>query len=291
LYLGAAVTFADVDPQTVILDPGAVARVATDDVALLAPVYLGGHVAHVKETFALARSRGWTIVEDGCHALGARYAVDGREHAVGSCAHSDMCVFSFHPVKHVTTGEGGAVTTNDERLYRAMMRFRTHGITRDPAELTADDGPWYYEQHDLGFNYRITDFQCALGSSQLRRLPAFLDARRRLAARYDAAFAASGIEVLREPAGSLSAYHLYVIRVANQRRRAVFEALRADGIGVNVHYAPVYRHPYYRRTFPGMTACPAAEEYYASAITIPLYPDLTDAEQGTVIDAVLRRAS
>lgn len=291
LYLGGDVTFADVDPDTVILDSGAAERAATPDVAVVAPVYLGGHVADAEPLVALARRRGWRVVEDACHALGARYKTAVGEHVVGSCAHADMSCFSFHPVKHITTGEGGAVTTNDEQLYRALLRFRTHGITRDPSELTVDEGPWYYEQHDLGFNYRITDFQCALGLSQLGRLGGFVASRRRLAARYDAAFADIGVRYLREPLSSVSSYHLYVIRVPADERRRIFEALRADGIGVNVHYVPVYRHPYYRRRFPDPPPCPEAERYYAEAITLPLFPDLSERDQDVVIEAVRQRTA
>ncbi len=293
LYLGGSVTFADVTPETAILDPVATAAVATPDVAVVAPVYLGGHVADPTLLAGLARARGWRVVEDACHALGARYRTpDGVEHVVGSCAHADMSCFSFHPVKHITTGEGGAVTTNDEGLYRAMLRFRTHGITRDPNELTRDEGPWYYEQHDLGYNYRITDFQCALGLAQLNRLPTFVSARRRLAERYDHAFATGpNVRPLCEPAGSVSSYHLYVIRVRAERRRRVFEALRADGIGVNVHYLPVYRHPFYRQRFPTTRPCVEAEAYYAEAITLPLYPDLAEQEQDQVIAAVRRHTA
>ena len=272
LYLGGGVTFADVDTSSVILDPAAADRAATPDVAVVAPVYLGGHVAHVEALHAVARRRGWRIVEDACHALGARYrTAGGVEHRVGSCAHADLSVFSFHPVKHITTGEGGAVTTNDEGLYRRMMRFRTHGITRDPAELRGNDGPWYYEQQDLGFNYRITDFQCALGLSQLTQLDGFLAARRAIAARYDAAFHdMKDVRPVLAPECSVPAYHLYVIRVPSERRRAVFEALRADGIGVNVHYVPVYRHPYYRDRFPDIAVCVEAERDYSEAISLAM---------------------
>ncbi len=287
-YLGAPVRFADVDPAFALLDPEAVAREMAPEVGAVVPVHLAGHVADLERLAAVAARRGWAIVEDAAHALGARYrTADGRWHRVGACAHSAMCCFSFHPVKHITTGEGGAVTTNDAALAARLRRFRTHGITRDPAELTRDEGPWYYEQHELGFNYRITDLQCALGRSQLRRLPAFVARRREIAARYDAAFdGVPGLAPLRSPAWSEGSYHLYVIRVPAGRRRATFEALRAAGLLVNVHYLPVYRHPYWRRTGHATTTLPQAEAYYAGAISLPMYPALGDADVATVIATV-----
>jgi UDP-4-amino-4,6-dideoxy-N-acetyl-beta-L-altrosamine transaminase len=289
LYLGATVRFADVSPGTALLDPEAL----PDDprVRVLAPVHLTGQVAEMERLAAIARRRDWVIVEDGCHALGAEYQTgDGQWHAVGACHHSAMCCFSFHAVKHITTGEGGAVTTNDEAYYRAMLRFRTHGITRDPSELTRDDGPWYYEQQELGFNYRITDLQCALGLSQLRRLDTFVERRRALAARYDAAFAAllnlPEVRPLAVPARSRGSYHLYVIRVPAQLRRPLFEEMQNMGIGVSVHYLPVYRHPYYQRHGFADLRLPQAEQYYAEAITLPLFPAMADTDVDRVVQSL-----
>jgi UDP-4-amino-4,6-dideoxy-N-acetyl-beta-L-altrosamine transaminase len=288
LYLQGGVRFADVDPRTVLLDPGSVAAADPAGVQVLAPVHFAGQVANVAALARIAAERAWIVVEDAAHALGARYVdPDGREHRVGACAHSAMCCFSLHPVKHITTGEGGVVTTNDEAYARALRRFRTHGITRDRRELQRDDGPWYYEQHDLGYNYRITDFQCALGSSQLARLGAFVERRRMLAAYYDAELAGlRGVAPLGVPAWSRGSYHLYVIRVPAARRRLVFEGLRAMGIGVNVHYVPVYRHPYYRVHGFGGCRLPAAEAYYAEAISLPMYPGLSEADIDRVVAAV-----
>ncbi len=251
---------------------------------------LRNHLADMEGLAAIARARRWTIVEDACHALGAEYRTrDGAWHPVGACRHSAMCCFSFHAVKHITTGEGGAVTTNDEALYQKLLRFRTHGITREPAALTRDEGPWYYEQHELGFNYRITDLQCALGLSQLKRLGTFVSRRRALAARYDAAFAAGILPEVRPlgiPAGSKGSYHLYVIRVPAGIRRALFEELRALEIGVNVHYLPVYRHPYYQQHGFAGVHLPRAEQYYAEAITLPLFPAMADADVDRVVHAL-----
>ncbi len=288
LYLGGGVRFADVHPDTILLDPAAVAAVTAPDIGVLAPVHFGGQVAEMEHLSRLAAARGWAVVEDAAHALGASYTTaDGGRYRVGECAHSTMCCFSFHPVKLVTTGEGGAVTTNDEQCYRKLLRFRTHGITRDPAELLRSDGPWYYEQLDLGYNYRLTDFQCALGISQLARLSAFVERRRSVAARYDEAFAGiAGVRTLLVPRWSAGAYHLYVIRVPAPHRRRVFEGLRSAGIGVNVHYIPVYHHPYYREHGFRDTHLPRAESYYEEAITLPMFPGLTDAQVDFVVAAV-----
>ncbi len=287
LYLGGAARFADVDPDTALLDPTTI----PDDPAIhvVTPVHLTGQVVEMEPLAALARRRGWRIVEDACHALGASYrTADGEWHPVGACHHSDLCCFSFHPAKHITTGEGGAVTTNDPELYRRLLRFRTHGITRDPAQLQRDDGPWYYEQHELGYNYRLTDLQCALGLSQLPRLSAFVERRRALAAQYDVAFRELSGELrpLAVPAASRGSYHLYVVRVAAEVRRAVFERLRGEGIGVNVHYLPVYQHPYYREHGFWEFSLPEAERYYAEAITLPLFPDMKDGDVTRVVSAM-----
>jgi perosamine synthetase len=290
LYLGGGVHFADVEPSTALLSPEAVEDCTASDVHVVTPVHFSGHAAAMESLASIAARRGWRIVEDAAHALGASYrTADGAEYWVGACAHSDMCCFSFHPVKHITTGEGGAVTTNDVQLYRALVRFRSHGITRDPAELSVDEGPWYYEQHDLGFNYRITDFQCALGSSQLERLPEFVERRRAIAAYYDDAFRdETGLTPLRAPEWSRGSYHLYVIQVPARARRQIFERLRAAGLGVNVHYIPVYRHPYYRTLGLAVPHCPNAEHYYAGAISIPMFPGLGDPELGRIVTEVKR---
>ena len=276
LYLGGGVRFADVDPETALLDPQEVAATASSDVRVVTPVHLCGHVADMEALAELADERGWVLIEDAAHALGASYeSRDGSVHNVGACAHSSMCCMSFHPVKHITTGEGGAVTTNSEDYYHGLRRFRTHGITRNRSEMVADDGPWYYEQVELGFNYRITDFQCALGISQLARLDEFLSARRRIAEEYDRCFAENAsIRSVRPRLGVTSAYHLYVVRIPASIRRRVFESLRGSGIGVNVHYIPVYRHPYYREHGFATVSLPNAEAYYAEAVTLPIYPDL-----------------
>jgi perosamine synthetase len=292
LYLGGSVNFADVDPDTIMLDPTDAEAHADAKTAALVPVHFGGQVADLEGLKNLADRRGWIVIEDAAHALGARYVTkDGVEHSMGACAHSALCCFSFHPVKHITTAEGGAVTTNDPALRDRLMRFRTHGITRDPAQLRRNEGDWYYEQLELGFNYRLPDLQCALGISQLARLDGFVARRREIAARYDTAFAHDPlIHPLGVPTWSRGSYHLYVVRVEARHRRSIFDALRKNGIGANVHYIPVYSHPYYREHGYAEVTFPFAEAYYAEAITLPMFPALSDADVDTVI-ATLRLAA
>jgi dTDP-4-amino-4,6-dideoxygalactose transaminase len=288
VYLGAEARFADVDPATGLLDPDAVDDGADRRVRAVVPVHLGGEVADLVALSAIAEARDWFVIEDASHAIGGSYRGSrGQWHPVGSCQHSTMCCFSFHPVKQITTGEGGAVTTNDAVCYRALRRFRSHGITRDPGELVASDGPWYYEQHSLGFNYRLTDVQCALGRSQLRRLDAFLESRRRIAGWYDERFAGvDGVTPLARPAWSRGAHHLYIVSVAAERRLAAYEALRRGRIQANVHYIPVYRQPFYRARGFTEFSLPGAERYYAGALTLPLFPAMTEADVRRVVDVL-----
>lgn len=290
LYCGATVDFVDVDPAT--------GNMSTDHLAVklaqaerdgtlpkvVIPVHLCGRSCDMKAVHALSRRFGFAVIEDASHAIGARY--DGAP--VGDCRYSDITVFSFHPVKIITTAEGGMALTQDAALARRMERLRSHGITRDPADMThAPDGPWYYQQIELGFNYRMTDMQAALGVSQMSRLDAFVDRRHRLAARYAEALAALPLSLPpAEPEGR-SALHLYVVRVsAGHDRRTVFEALRARDIGVNVHYIPVHLQPYYAALGFRPGHCPDAERYYAGAISLPMHPGLSEADQDRVIGAL-----
>ena len=295
LYCGAQVDFVDVDERTYNMCPQRLdekLKRATDAGALpkvVIPVHLAGQSCDMAAIHALARKYGVRIIEDASHAIGGSY----QGEPVGDCRFSDIAVFSFHPVKIVTTGEGGMAMTNDPELARIMRMDRTHGITRDPAELVHDDvGPWYYEQHRLGFNYRMTDICAALGLSQMARIGEFIARRREIAAAYDAAFADLPVKTPWQHPDTDSAWHLYVIRVDQQRtprsHRAIFDALREAGIGVNLHYIPVYRQPYYRELGFGQGHCPNAEAYYAEAISLPIYPDLTDDEQNEVVAAVVR---
>lgn len=269
-HVGATVTFVDVDPSTLNLDPACVPR---DSVGLVAVHYAGLPV-----DLSLLPRRPRVIIEDAAHALGAQ-TPNGP---VGNCARSDMCVFSFHPVKTITTGEGGAVTTNSPELAGALRTFRNHGIVAEPG-----GGGWYYEAGEVGFNYRLTDMQAALGTSQLRKLAFFLERRRELAARYRLLLADLPIELPPAPGpGFEHAYHLFPIRLAN--RRAVYDGLRAQGIGVQVHYVPIYRHPPYAIGGTGQAGLDQTERAYERLLSLPLYPTLADEEQDQVV-ACLRR--
>lgn len=283
LYLGARPVFADIEEETSNIDPTAVEQMITPRTKVLAPVDFAGHPADLDPIRELAERKGLVLVEDAAHALGATY--NGRK--VGSI--SDLTVFSFHPVKHITTGEGGAVATNNEKYHRRLKAFRNHGIVREADELLENHGPWYYEMHALGYNYRLTDFQCALGTSQLGKLDWFLERRREIVRRYQAAFAdLEGVQVPVERPEAGSAWHLYVLRLSGgaRKRLAVFERLRIRGLGVQVHYIPVYWHPYYRRLGYAKGLCPRAEAYYDGCLSLPLYPAMTDPDVERVIEEV-----
>jgi len=280
VYCGGTPVFAEVLPDTLLLDPAAVAAKITSRTRAVIAVDYAGQPCDYPALQPLCSRHGLKLIADACHALGAEQ--HGRR--VGTLA--DLTCFSFHPVKHLTTGEGGMVLTGDAGLATAMRRFRNHGIATDYRQREAQ-GEWYYEMTALGWNYRITDFQCALGISQLRKLPAWLERRRALAARYDAAFAGSEVRPLAVAPGVRHAYHLYVVRVP--QRESVFRALRRQGIGVNVHYVPVHLHPFYRERFgtgPGL--CPVAEAAYGEILSLPMFPGLSDADAEHVMAATLR---
>jgi perosamine synthetase len=282
LYLGARPIFADVDPSTGLLDPASFESLVNPQVALVVPVDYSGQPADYKAINAIAARASIPVVADAAHSIGA---TDGGV-PVGRLA--DATAFSFHPVKLITTGEGGAVATDDEGVHRRVTRFRSHGMVREQALLHRDEGPWYMEMQEIGFNYRLTDVQCALGRSQLRKLPRFLERRRQIAARYDRDLAgAPGIALPVVRPGVEPAWHLYVIRVQEARlRRRAFEGLRARGIGVQVHYLPVYLHPYYEGLGYKPGLCPNAEAFYQSAITLPIHPSMSDADVTRVIETV-----
>lgn len=285
LYLGARPVFADVDERTLNLSPEAVAERITPRTKVIAPVHFAGGPADMKAFHDLARDHGLVLVEDAAHALGAE--VLGKP--VG--ATGDMATYSFHPVKHVTTGEGGAVSAHDPQHAARVKRFRSHGITKDAKERGGEE-PWFYEMVDLGYNYRITDLQAALGTSQLGRLDAFVERRRQIARAYDAAF--KDLETLETPVetpGTRHAYHLYPIRLRLDRlktgRREVFRALQAEGLGVTVHYIPVHLHPYYRQNLGGAKGQhPVAEGAYERLVSLPVFPAMTDQDVQDVVEAV-----
>ncbi|MCO4200544.1 UDP-4-amino-4,6-dideoxy-N-acetyl-beta-L-altrosamine transaminase [Aeromonas hydrophila] len=286
-YCDANVDFVDVEPATGNLDVVALNKKLQKAVlthtlpkALIA-VHLAGQPCDLEEIGVLCRQYGIILIEDACHALGAHY----QGSPIGSCLHSDMTVFSFHPVKPITTAEGGAVTTRDQQLAAKLRLYRSHGITRDPqALLMPSPGEWYYEQQLLGFNYRLTDIQAALGLSQLSRLDQFIAQRCELARRYDELLSPLPVQPLQQSNNRQSGYHLYVIQVAE--RDQVFARMRAAGIGVNVHYIPIPAQPYYRGLGHHPAAYPGAQAYYQRAISLPLFPALTHSEQQQVVDAL-----
>ena len=278
-YAGATPTFADIDPQTWNVSADTVAAALTERTKAVIPVHLTGLPAPIAEIRAVVGDD-VVIIEDAAHAAGAHTP----DEPVGACRHSDMAVFSFHPVKTMTTGEGGMVTTRSEELRDRLAAFRTHGMV---APAAGSDEPWLRLQTELGFNYRLTDFQSALGSSQLKRLDAFVERRNEIAGRYRAALA--DVDALALPPaaadGHRHAYHLFVVWHAE--RRSLYDRLRERGIYPQVHYVPVYLHPWYARTYgyaPGL--CPEAERYYAGCLSLPCFPALTDDEQDRVIDTL-----
>ncbi len=296
LYCGAQVDFVDIDPQTYNLSPIALAeklRRAKKEGRLpkiVVPVHLAGQPCDMAEIHALGQEYGFKIIEDASHAIGGQY----RGEPIGNGRYSDVTVFSFHPVKIITTGEGGMALTNNDSLSTQLNLLRSHGITRDPKLMTQEmDGPWYYQQVALGLNYRMTDIQAALGISQMNRISSFVTRRREIAARYDRVLADLPLTLPWQHPDSYSAYHLYVIRlqldeISPISHREVFDALRAKDILVNLHYIPVHTQPYYQQMGFRRGYYPAAEQYYKEAISIPIHPSLTNEEQDFVA-ATLRQ--
>jgi perosamine synthetase len=286
VFQGGRPVFADVERETLLLGPAQVEACITPRTKAIIAVDYAGQPCDYDALRAVADRHGLALVSDACHAIGGSYK--GR--SVGSLA--DLNIFSFHPVKHITTGEGGIITTNDPALAQRMRTFRNHGITTDHRQRE-QQGSWFYEMVDLGYNYRLTDFQCALGISQLRKLPDWVTRRQQIAGQYDAAFATVGaVERLRVRFDVSHAYHLYVIRIKPQRssndRATVFKTLRARDIGVNVHYIPVHLHPFYRQRFgtsPGL--CPVAEAAYKEIISLPIFPAMTARDIAYVIEKVI----
>jgi UDP-4-amino-4,6-dideoxy-N-acetyl-beta-L-altrosamine transaminase len=302
-FVGADVLFADIQSGTGLIDPESVRQLFTRDtehkIKAIIPVHFAGQPADLPAIAAMAREHGTRVIDDACHALGARYTYNGNTFRIGGSPHSDMTVFSFHPVKHVATGEGGAVATSNPDLAARLRLFRNHGIERQNtinADMAYDaDGvpnPWYYEMQELGFNYRLTDIQAALGLSQLKKLSGSLERRRELAQNYRQllaeTFADGEVTPLEVRPDTFHAYHLFVVQIDFDRlgvsRAAVMNRLRSQGIGTQVHYIPVHLQPYYRRhcgTGPGN--CPQAEKYYTLALSLPMYPELAPSDIRRVV--------
>lgn len=289
LYCGAEIDFVDIDDRTYnmsvdrLAEKLALAEKAGKLPKVVIPVHLCGQSCDMASIHALAQRYGFKIIEDASHAIGGKY--QGK--AIGNCRYSDITIFSFHPVKIITTAEGGMAMTNDSKLAKRMKSLRSHGITREAEEMTHEpDGAWYYQQIDLGYNYRMTELQAALGLSQMQRLDEFVNKRHAIAKRYDEALFDLPITLPRQLPDNYSAYHLYPIRVRNNRRSAVFDALRTAGIGVNVHYIPVHTQPYYQKLGFKDGNFPAAEAYYREAISIPMFHLLSNEQQEFVISVL-----
>lgn len=293
LYCGANVDFVDIDPVTYNMCPQALAvKLAEAEKTgmlpkVVIPVHFSGLPCDMAAIAELAKRYGFRVIEDASHAIGARY----RGTITGDCRYSDITVFSFHPVKIITTAEGGLATTASPELAQRLQSFRSHGITRDATRMDRpDEGAWFYEQHDLGLNYRLTEMQAALGVSQFRHLDEWVARRHQIADAYDRDLAGLPLILPRRSSDSLSGLHLYVVQVAgaNLSRRQVFDAMRAAGIGVNVHYIPVHTQPYYLARGFKEGDFPNAEKYYKNALSLPMYATLDAAQQATVVDALKR---
>ncbi len=289
-YCGASVDFVDIDPTTWCMSDKKLRQKLEHHKStgmplpkLVIPVHLSGQSCDMQAISELAKKYGFRILEDASHAIGGTY----QKEPVGNCRYSDITVFSFHPVKVITSGEGGMALTNDQSLAEHMSRLRTHGITRDSEQMTqTPDGPWYYEQLELGFNYRMTDIQAALGLSQLDKLEVFIARRNELAEHYDEGLKDIPVQLQFVPEDTSSARHLYIVRVSSQSRLALFEALINKGIGVNLHYMPVHLQTYYRNLGFKEGSFPEAEKYGRDAISLPLFPSMLDRQQAKVISSI-----
>lgn len=293
LYAGAKPVFADIDPETLNISPREIEKKITPKTRAIYPVHFTGLSVDLEVIAKIAKKHNLIILEDAAHALGAKY----HGETIGSLRHSKAAIFSFHPVKHITTAEGGMVVTNDERVYEKLLLFRNHGVTKDPKFLIKkDEGPWYYEMQKLGFHYRMTDLAAALGISQLAKLEHFVSRRREIAARYLKELV--GFKNMRlpiEPSGYENSYHLFVLRInfdqLGKSRKEVVEALRKEGIGTQVHYIPVNSHPFYQKLGYKAGDCPAAQDYYRSCLSIPIYPDMSNDDVARVVQALKQTIS
>lgn len=286
-YCGIVPRFADIDPKTYNLSANAVGDAIDDDTGVIAPVHFAGLPADMKAISALARNRNIRVVEDAAHAIGSEYPDGGR---VGNCHYSDATVFSFHPVKTMTTGEGGAVTTNDTALYEKLLLLRSHGIERRTEQMGTVPGPWYYEQQGIGYNYRMTELQAALGLSQLSRLDDFTERRVAIIDQYHEGLSDLAWLKLPERVPNRVCYHLFVLQIdfaaIGKSRAQVMTELRAKGVGTQVHYIPVHTQPWYQQNFSQTQSLSAAEAYYDKTLSIPLYPAMLDKDVATVIASI-----
>jgi len=293
LYCGAQIDFVDIDPETYNMSIDSLKHKLIDAELhgklpkVIIPVHFSGQSCDMRAIYALSKKYGFKIIEDASHAIGGKY----RNINIGSCKYSDITVFSFHPVKIITTGEGGMATTNDEKLASKMRRLSSHGITRIPNQMThLPDGPWYYQQIDLGFNYRMNDIQAALGVSQMNRIDNYINKRQDIAGHYDRELSELPITTPQQSDDSRSSYHLYVIRLQceflKKNHSQIFQSLRDEGIGVNLHYIPIHTQPYYKNLGFGEADFPQAELYYKEAISLPIYPTLDKCQQNGVIDSL-----
>lgn len=289
LYNNVKPVFTDINPDTYNIDSNKIEQKITVNTKVLIPVHFAGLACDMERIKNIADAHNIKVIEDAAHAIGSRY-VDGTP--VGNCKYSDMTVFSFHPVKTITTGEGGAITTNDESLYKRLLQLRSHGMTKDADLLTQNPGPWYYEMHSLGFNYRMTDMQAALGYSQLLKLKRFRERRQSIVDQYNAAFA--GMPHVKLPyrnSEQVSCFHLYVLQIDFEKigtiRKDFMKELADKGIGTQVHYIPVHTQPYYKTHYGYKIGdYPIAEEYYERALSFPLYPSLRDEEVHYIIKTI-----
>ncbi|MDR0890824.1 MAG: UDP-4-amino-4,6-dideoxy-N-acetyl-beta-L-altrosamine transaminase [Endomicrobium sp.] len=292
-YMGAEVTFCDIDPNTHLMDLEKLKTILMDSpkgtYKAVIPVAFAGYPIDEEELHKLSKQYGFSIVIDACHAIGGSFIdSNGEKQMVGNCKYSDLTVFSFHPVKHIATGEGGAITTNRKDLFDKLLLYRTHGITKDSEKfVNNNDGGWYYEMQELGYNYRITEIQAALGISQLKRIDWSIERRNIIANKYDLAFKNINIQTPYRAKNIVHAFHLYIIEVDSDLRKPLYDYLKENGIFSQVLYIPVHTMPYYQKLGWKNGDFPISEEYYKHCLALPMYPSLTDEEQNYVIEKVI----
>lgn len=314
LYLGAKSVFVDVEANTGNINASKIEKKITKKTKLLVPVHYTGHPVDLEKIHEIAKKNNLYVIEDACHALGSRYRGKGQGAKgedkewtkIGSCKYSDMTILSFHPVKHITTGEGGAVVTNNKEFYKKLLMFRTHGITKDKTQfknynnlhnysicnnLISHVADWYYEMQFLGYNYRLTDIQAALGISQLKKLDGFVERRREIVDGYNKAFKNNPyFDIPVEKDYAFSSYHLYAVKLKNKfkyKKKEIFSGLIERGIGIQVHYMPVYLQPFYQALGYRQGLCPVAEDFYQKEISLPVYPSLAEEDVKYVVDNIL----